>query len=89
MISDSHDYWNLHILNDEGKSEKNTNVTWKSLNQKFRLQHIRGCNLISHESYYAPPEGENHQEVTCMASAGTHISKWIVESSYHEQSKFN
>lgn len=62
-------------------------MTWKALNQHFRLQHVRGCVLISHTVYYAPPEGENHQEVTCMAGAGTHISGFTVESSYHTQCK--
>ncbi|KAG2193755.1 hypothetical protein INT47_005036, partial [Mucor saturninus] len=84
-IQDSHDFWTLNILTDENRPSKDTTLTWKSLNQRFRLVHARGCVLISHHAYYGPPTGENHQEVTCMASAGTHISPWIVESSYHDQ----
>lgn len=75
------------LLTDENIPSKDRDLTWKSINQKFRLQHVRGCVLISHETYYAPPAGENHQEVTCMASAGTHISPWVAESSYHEKCK--
>jgi dolichyl-phosphate-mannose--protein O-mannosyl transferase len=75
------------ILNDKNQPSKDTAITWKSVNQKFRLQHVRGCVLISHEAYYAPPAGENNQEVTCMGSAGMHLSPWVVESSYHEQCK--
>ncbi|KAK4514369.1 uncharacterized protein ATC70_001962 [Mucor velutinosus] len=85
LIQDSHDYWTLRVLDDDGLHEKNKNITWKSLNQKFRLTHVRGCALISHNSYYPPPNGENHQEVTCMVGAAAHVSSWIVESSYHDQ----
>lgn len=89
MINDAHDYWSVKILNDDNLPEKSKNITWRSLNQRFRLIHIRGCVLISHNSYYAPPNGENHQEVTCMAGAAAHVSPWIVESSYHEQCKIH
>ncbi|CEP12652.1 hypothetical protein [Parasitella parasitica] len=85
LIQDSHDYWTLRIIGDDNLAEKNKNVTWKALNQRFRLTHVRGCALISHNAYFAPPNGENHQEVTCMAGAASHVSSWIVESSYHEQ----
>lgn len=85
---DSHDYWNLQILNDDGTPSDDKTLTWKPLTQKFRLQHIRGCMLVSHHSWYLPPLGEGHQEVTCMASAGEHIMSWQVESSYHEQCKY-
>ncbi|GAA5803485.1 hypothetical protein HPULCUR_008967 [Helicostylum pulchrum] len=85
FIEDSHDFWTLKLLTDENTPSKDENLTWKPLTQKFRLQHIRGCVLISHTAYYAPPVGQNHQEVTCMAGAGTHISGWFVESSYHAQ----
>lgn len=43
--------------------------------------------LISHNAYFTTAAGENHQEVTCMSSAGTHLSPWIVESAYHEKCK--
>jgi dolichyl-phosphate-mannose-protein mannosyltransferase len=88
LIQDVHDYWTVKILTDENTPNRDNNITWQALNQRFRLQHIRGCLLISHNVFYTPPEGENHQEVTCMASAGTHISPWIVESSYHQQCEY-
>ncbi|KAI8066306.1 Dolichyl-phosphate-mannose-protein mannosyltransferase-domain-containing protein [Gilbertella persicaria] len=84
LIQDPHDYWILHILDEEGYPSKDKNLTWKPLEQRFRLQHIRGCVLISHNVHYAPPTGENHQEVTCMISANPKLSNWIVESSFHE-----
>ncbi|KAI8637207.1 Dolichyl-phosphate-mannose-protein mannosyltransferase-domain-containing protein [Parasitella parasitica] len=85
LIQDSHDYWTLKVLDDNNFGDKNKDITWKPLNQRFRLIHVRGCALISHNTYFAPPNGENHQEVTCMAGAASHVSSWIVESSYHEQ----
>lgn len=88
MIQDVHDYWTVRILTEENTINRDQNVTWDALNQRFRLQHIRGCYLISHNVFYAPPEGENHQEVTCMASAATHVSPWIIESAYHEHCKY-
>jgi dolichyl-phosphate-mannose--protein O-mannosyl transferase len=87
LIQDPQDNWILKILTDDNTTNRDKNETWKALNQRFRLQHIRGCILISHNVFYTPPAGENHQEVTCMASAGTHISPWIVESAYHEHCK--
>ncbi|KAG1444061.1 hypothetical protein G6F56_010446 [Rhizopus delemar] len=41
--------------------------------------------MISHEAYYNAPGEHQHQEVTCMVSAGIHISTWSVESAYHEK----
>lgn len=87
LIQDNQDYWTLVILDDDNTPIKNRSVAWKPLTQKFRLQHIRGCYLISHNAYYATEAGENHQEVTCMSSAGTHLSPWIIESAYHEKRK--
>ncbi|KAI8331810.1 Dolichyl-phosphate-mannose-protein mannosyltransferase-domain-containing protein [Choanephora cucurbitarum] len=85
FIADHNDFWVLHIIDEQGYPSLNTSILWKPLEQRFRLQHIRGCSLISHNVYYAPPEGENHQEVTCMASAHPIISNWIVESAFHDK----
>jgi dolichyl-phosphate-mannose--protein O-mannosyl transferase len=84
LINDVYDYWTLIVLDDNNRHSKDMNITWQTLNQRFRLLHIRGCALISHGAYYGG-EGHNHQEVTCMASAGLHVSTWIVESAYHEK----
>jgi dolichyl-phosphate-mannose--protein O-mannosyl transferase len=87
LVSDSHDFWNLQILNDDGTVSTDKTLTWRPLTQQFQLQHIRGCMLVSHNAWYMPPLGDGHQEVTCMAQAGEHIMKWQVESSHHEQCK--
>ncbi|CAO3693565.1 unnamed protein product [Rhizopus microsporus] len=84
LVNDVYDYWTLIVLDDDNRHSKDMNITWQTLNQRFRLLHIRGCALISHGAYYEGG-GHNHQEVTCMASAGLHVSTWIVESAYHEK----
>ncbi|ORE04975.1 hypothetical protein BCV72DRAFT_250883 [Rhizopus microsporus var. microsporus] len=71
LINDVYDYWTLIVLDDDNRHSRDMNITWQTLNQRFRLLHIRGCALISHGAYYEG-EGHNHQEVTCMASAGLH-----------------
>ena len=88
-IIDHNDFWVVHILDEQGYPSLDKTIEWKPIEQRFRLQHIRGCALISHYVHYAPPEGENHQEVTCMASASPKISNWIVESAFHDQCKNN
>ncbi|KAI7902951.1 Dolichyl-phosphate-mannose-protein mannosyltransferase-domain-containing protein [Cokeromyces recurvatus] len=81
LIEDINDYWTLKVLTEENTPSKDTTLSWKSLNQRFRLEHARRCTLISHPVY----QEDQQQEVTCMLSAGTHVSSWIVESSYHIQ----
>ena len=85
LTSDIQDYWSLVLLDDKHEHSKDMNVTWKALDQQFRLFHIRGCALISHDAYYDSPGGHGHQEVTCMVSAGKHVSTWTIESAYHEK----
>ncbi|KAI8390106.1 hypothetical protein BD560DRAFT_1232 [Blakeslea trispora] len=84
-IVDHNDFWVVHLIDEQGYPSLDKTIEWKPLEQKFRLQHIRGCALISHYVHYPPPEGENHQEVTCMASASPKISNWVVESAFHDQ----
>ncbi|KAI9485451.1 MAG: Dolichyl-phosphate-mannose-protein mannosyltransferase-domain-containing protein [Benjaminiella poitrasii] len=81
FIEDTNDYWTLKILTDQNVPLKDKTVTWKALDQRFRLQHWRGCMLISHPIY----QDDEQQEVTCMASAGTHVSPWVVDSAYHSK----
>ncbi|EIE81440.1 hypothetical protein RO3G_06145 [Rhizopus delemar RA 99-880] len=69
LTSDIQDYWSLVLLDDKHEHSKDMNMTWKALDQQFRLFHIRGCALISHDAYYDSPGGHGHQEVTCMVSA--------------------
>ncbi|KAG1641980.1 hypothetical protein G6F44_005295 [Rhizopus delemar] len=85
LTSDIQDYWSLVLLDDKHEHSKDMNMTWKALDQQFRLFHIRGCALISHDAYYDSPGGHGHQEVTCMVSAGKHVSTWTIESAYHEK----
>ncbi|KAI8993132.1 Dolichyl-phosphate-mannose-protein mannosyltransferase-domain-containing protein [Pilobolus umbonatus] len=81
---DNNDNWSLQLLDENNLVNKNENNTWKSVNQKFRLVHNRGCHLMSQQVFYTPPEGHNHQEVSCLGSAAIHASSWIVETSYHK-----
>ncbi|KAI9272550.1 MIR motif-containing protein, partial [Sporodiniella umbellata] len=64
LTRDVQDYWSLVLLDDNNKHVKDKNVTWRTLDQSFRLLHIRGCALISHDTYFTTEH--QHQEVTCM-----------------------
>ncbi|KAI8979527.1 Dolichyl-phosphate-mannose-protein mannosyltransferase-domain-containing protein [Mycotypha africana] len=81
FIIDKNDYCTLRNLIEDNKPK----LTWKALNQKFRLQHLRGCIQISHDTWYI--SGGNQKEVRCMSTRANNIPAWIVEIANNKKSE--
>ncbi|KAL3232623.1 Dolichyl-phosphate-mannose--protein mannosyltransferase 1 [Nakaseomyces bracarensis] len=82
FMGDYNDHWFIEI--DKERSKKGiAQYEVRALDTKFKLRHITGCYLFSHD-VKLPKWGFEQQEVTCASSGRPDLLIWFIEENQND-----